>query len=798
MTSTATPATESSATADTSGAVTARYAGTRMPRVEDNRLLTGAGTFVDDVQRPGMLHACFVRSPFAHATIKGIDTSAALALPGVRAVFTAADLNGDVIEAWHAVAGKDVADTPRPPLAEGVVKFVGDPVALVIAENRYVAEDAVDLVDVDYDPHPALADFRRSAESGVVVHDEYPDNVAGGLGGMPPDEEVFASAATVVSENVYQQMYVPVPIETRGLVVEWSAASAELTIWASTQTPHELRAFSARLLGLPAQRVRVIMRDTGGGFGQKVVPMREDMCILLAARKVPAALKWIEDRRENLMSAGQSRHVDGTVRMAFDADGKILAVDIDFLQDVGAYPTPYPVLTTAAIGMFFPGPYRVPKASFNYKTIFSNTAGLHAYRGPWQYETLAREMLLDIGARKMGMDPVELRRINVLRGDEMPYFNPNGMPYDHVAPADTFEQAVKILDHEGFRKAQAEALEQGRYLGLGYSAYIEPTAAAQGYLGHEGCTIRIEPSGTVNVYVNGGSTGNSLETTVVQLTADVLGANVDDVHTIQGDTAVTPYGAGTQGSRSGPMTAGAVNQAGTTLREQILALAAHALGVEGTDLELSNSTITSRTDPDKSITFGDLAFRAHYEPTQFPPGLASQLEATARFVSTAPIHWANATHACTCEVDVDTGHVTLTRYIVSEDVGPMINPNVVEGQIAGGTVQGIGGALLEQLSYDTDGNPLSSTFVDYLLPTATEVPTIEYGHVEIPGPGVGGYKGCGEGGAIGSTPAVINAINDALAPLGVTVTQLPATPAHIVDLIERARMERTTDSGTQE
>ncbi|MET4429198.1 xanthine dehydrogenase family protein molybdopterin-binding subunit [Mycolicibacterium sp. 624] len=794
MTSTA----SSSATSTAEGPVATRYSGTRVPRVEDTRLLTGKGTFVDDVSRPGMLHACFVRSPFARATIRGIDAAAALALPGVHAVFTAQDINPAVKEAWHAVAGKDVPDTPRPPLAEGEVKFVGDPVALVIADSRYVAEDAVDLVDVDYEPLPAIADFRKAvggAEAGIpVVHDAYPDNVAGGMAGMPPDEEVFANAAHVVTEHIYQQMYVPVPMETRGMVAEWTSATDELTIWASTQTPHELRAFSARLLGIPAQGVRVIMRDTGGAFGQKVVPMREDMCILLAARKVCAAtsnarsgtaLKWIEDRRENLMSAGQSRHVDGTVRMAFDADGRILAADIDFVQDVGSYPTPYPVLTTAAIGMFFPGPYRVPKASFNYKTVFSNTPGLHAYRGPWQYETLTREILLDCAARKMGMDPLELRRINILRGDEMPFFNPNGMPYDNVAPSDTLEQAVKILDHEGFRKEQAEALAQGRYLGLGFSAYIEPTGAATGNLATEGATIRMESTGKVNVYVNGGSSGNSIETTVVQLTADALGANIDDVATIQGDTAVTPYGAGTQGSRSAPMTAGAVNEAGTILRNQIIAIAAQILGADPTAIVLANSQASVRDDPEKSASFADIAYRSYYEPGQLG-GVSPTLEATARFNSQAMIHWANATHACTCEVDVTTGHVTLTRYIVSEDVGPMINPNVVEGQVAGGTVQGIGGALLEHLAYDDAGNPVASTFVDYLLPTATEVPPIEFGHVEIPGPGIGGYKGAGEGGAIGSPPAVINAINDALAPLGVTVTQLPASPATIVDLIDQA------------
>ena len=767
--------------------VATRYAGTRVPRVEDNRLLTGRGTFVDDVSSPGMLHACFVRSPFARAKIIGIDAAAALALPGVRAVFTAGDLNPDVKEAWHAVAGKNIQDTPRPPLAEGEVKFVGDPVAVVVAESRYLAEDAVELVDVDYEALPAVADFTQAVNSDVVVHEAYPDNVAGGMGGAPPDEETFSSAAHVAEANVYQQIYAPVPMETRGMVVEWEASSEELTVWASTQTPHELRAFAARLLGIPAHGVRVIMRDTGGGFGQKVVPMREDMCILLAARKVPFALKWIEDRRENLMSAGQARHVDGRARMAFDEEGNILAADIDFMYDVGAYPTPYPVLTTAAVGMFFPGPYRVPKASFNYKTVFSNTAGLAAYRGPWQYETLAREILLDIAARKMDMDPVDLRRRNILRGDEMPYFNPNGMPYDHVAPADTFEQAVKILDHEGFRREQREALEQGRYIGLGFSAYIEPTGAATGHLATEGATIRMEPTGKINVYVNGGSTGNSIETTVVQLTADALGANIEDVSTIQGDTAVTPYGAGTQGSRSGPMTAGAVHEAGTMLRKQLVAMAAHRLGVDDDAIVLAGSRASVREDDSKSVTFADLAYRAYYEPQQLPPGMSASLEATARYTSQAMIHWANATHACTCEVDVETGQVTLTRYIVSEDVGAMINPNVVEGQIAGGTVQGIGGALLENMVYDDAGNPLASTFVDYLLPTATEVPPIEYGHIEIPGPGVGGYKGVGEGGAIGATPAVINAINDALAPLGVTLTRLPASPAAIVELLEQAQ-----------
>ncbi|HUO39886.1 MAG TPA: xanthine dehydrogenase family protein molybdopterin-binding subunit [Mycobacterium sp.] len=767
-------------------AVAARYAGTRVQRVEDTRLLTGHGVFVDDISRPGMLHACFVRSPYARARINGIDASAALALPGVSAVFVAADLNPDAKEAWYATQGKDIPDTPRPPMAEGEARFVGDPVALVVAESRYVAEDAIELVDVDWEPLPAVADFTAAETCGVLVHEGYPGNIAGQLAAAPLDEEVFDSAAHVVSQTIYQHAYVPVPIETRGMVVEWEAASGELTIWAATQSPHELRAFCARLLGLPEQRIRVIMRDTGGGFGQKVLPMREDMCIMLAARKVPAALKWIEDRRENLMSAGQARHTQGTAGMAFDPDGKILAADLDYVQDVGAYPTPWPVITAAAVGTFFPGPYRVAKASFSMKTVFSNTSGLAAYRGPWQYESLAREILLDIAARNIGMDPVELRRGNLLRGDEMPYRNPHGMSYDHVAPTETFEQAVKILDHEGFRREQRDALEEGRYLGLGMCAYIEPTAAATGFLGTEGATIRIEPTGKINVYVAGGSTGNSLETTVIQLAADALGADINDVATIQGDTAVTPYGPGTQGSRSGPMTAGAVAETAAILRKKIVGFAAHRLKVAEADIELANSRASVRGDSAQNVSFGELAYLAYYQPQQLPPGMSAGLEASGRYTSQVPILWANATHACTCEVDVTTGRVILLRYIVSEDVGPMINPTVVEGQIAGGTVQGIGGALMENLVYDDDGNPLATTFVDYLLPTATEVPPIEFGHVEIPGPGPGGYKGVGEGGAIGSTPAVINAINDALAPLEVTITKLPATPSSIIAALEQA------------
>ena len=544
-----------------------------------------------------MLHACFVRSPFARARVVGIDTSAALALDGVHAVFTAEDLHPDVHDPWYTIIGKEIPDTPRPPMAEGEVRFVGDLVALVVAEDRYVAEDAAELVDVDYDPLPDVSDYVEAHGSSELVHQGYEGNVAGYLRGRKPEavDEACASAALVVTETIHQQAYVPVPMETRGIIVEWSGG--ELTIWTGTQAPHEVRAFCSRLLGLDEHRIRVIMRDTGGGFGQKVNPLREDMCLMLAARKLPAAVKWIEDRRENLLAAGQARHEHGEAKMAFAEDGALLAAYIDHVQDVGAYPTPWPVGTAAAVGMIFPGPYRIPAAGWTTTSVFSNTAGRTAYRGPWQFESVAREMLLDIAARRMDVDPIDLRRRNLLGLEDLPYRNANGMTYDHISPSEVFELGLEMLDYEAFRREQAEAREAGRYLGVGTCSYVEPTTTGMGYYGTEGATIRIEPSGKVNVYVAGGSTGNSLETTAVQLAADALGVDIEDVNTIQGDTAVTPFGLGTGGSRSGSMLAGAIGETAATLRERIVAIAAHKLEAAPEDIELSHGRATVRGTP---------------------------------------------------------------------------------------------------------------------------------------------------------------------------------------------------------
>jgi carbon-monoxide dehydrogenase large subunit len=766
-------------------ATAARYVGARVQRVEDRRLLTGHGQYVDDIVLPGMLHVRFVRSTYARAAIRGIDASAALAIPGVRFVFTAADLNPGVHEQWHSSIGSESPETPRPPLADGEVRFVGDPVALVVADTLSIAHDAADLVEVDYEPLPPVVDYITAADSTELVHAAHGSNVIAELAALPVSamQEQLDAAAHVVTETIFQHAHVPAPLEGRGLIVDYASATGELTIHAATQAPHEVRMFCARLLGIPEHQIRVIMRDTGGGFGQKVMVQRDEMCLMLAAPKVGAPLKWVEDRRENLLAAGKSRQEHGVATMAFDGNGRITAAHLDFTEDCGAYPTPWPLMSAAAVGAFFPGPYRVPHAGFSVQTLYTNTVGRTAYRGPWQFESLSREVLLDIAARRMGIDPAELRRRNLLSQDDLPFTNPNGMTYDSISPRETLDQALEILDYDAFRAEQAHARNEGRYLGVGMSCYVEASTPGRGHYGTEAATIRIEPSGKVNVYIAGGSTGNSLETTVIQLAADALGADIADVHTIQGDTSLTGFGAGAAGSRSGSMTAGAIRETASILRERIRAIAADKLEAAVDDIELAESRAFVRGTPAISVTLGDIAQLAYYQPRKLPAGVPAGLEASARYAAASPQIWVNAAHVCTCEVDPLTGRVRLLRYIVSEDCGPMINPDVVEGQIAGGVVQGIAGVLFEHLAYDDDGNPLATTFMDYLVPSAAEMPPIEYGHIETPSPGPGGFKGVGEGGAIGAPPAVVNAVADALAPFGVTITRLPLSPARIVELL---------------
>jgi carbon-monoxide dehydrogenase large subunit len=764
-----------------------RFVGQSVKRREDPRLLTGHGEYVDDVAFPGLLHAAFVRSHMARATIVSIDISEAQALPGVVAVLTAADLNAGIGSMQPTMLLHDAANAPLRPLADTDVRFVGDAVAIVIAESRYIAEDACDLVQLDLDPLPAVVDFETAAaDTENLVHPEKGTNVAQ-TAEFPLDaawEAAVAGAAHVVTETFYQHRQTNVPMETRGIVVDYNGSSGELHAWMSTQNPHEARAAIARVTGVPEHLVRVTARDVGGGFGQKFFTPRDELVVALAARHISRAVKWIEDRRENLIASNHARVDRAICTMAVDADGHILGAYVDDLEDCGAFPVGSTGGVGAFVGMLFPGPYRIPLLRWKATAVWTNTCGRGAYRGPWMMETVAREQMMDAVARAVGLDPLELRRRNVIHATELPYTTAMGFEYDVVTPEETLEQAVGILDYEAFRAEQARAFAaDGRLIGVGIGLYIEPSSmGSMDPLGTETATIRVQPTGKVVVSMGTGSHGQGLETTMPQVVAEALGVPLDDVVLVQGDTASTPFGRGTGGSGSAVIGGGACREAAAIVRAKALEIAAHLMEAAPADLELVEGEFAVRGTPTRTLPFADVARVAHLETARLPAGMAGGLEATGSYKA-PPFTWSNACHVCTVEIDRTTGLVHIDRYIVSEDCGVMINPMVVEGQIAGGVVQGIGGVLYEHFVYDDDGNPLTTTFLDYLIPTAAEVPTLEYGHVETRSNTPGGHKGMGEGGAIGAPPAIFNAVADALALVDGHLTRQPLGPSQIMALL---------------
>ena len=765
-----------------------RFVGQSVKRREDPRLLTGHGTYVDDIAFPGMLHGAFVRSHMARARIVSIDVEEARALPGVFAVLTAADLNADAGSLQPTMLLNDPANAPLRPLADTDVRFVGEAVVLVVAESRYIAEDACDLVQVELDPQPAVVDFEAAAaDTENIVHPEKGTNIAQEMA-FPLDaawEAMAAEAAHVVTETFYQHRQTNVPMETRGIVADYDAASGELHAWMSTQNPHEVRAAIARATGIPEHRVRVTSRDVGGGFGQKYFTPREELVVALAARRLGRAVKWIEDRRENLIASNHARVDRSTCTVAVDAEGRILGAYIDNLEDCGAFPVGSTGGVGPFVGMLFPGPYRVPLMRWKATAVWTNTCLRGAYRGPWMMETVAREQMMDVVARAVGLDPLELRRRNVIHATELPYTTAMGMVYDVVTPEETLEQAAGLLDYDAFRAEQERAFrEEGRLLGVGIGLYIEPSSMGSiDPLGTETATIRVQPTGKVVVSMGTGSHGQGLETTMPQVVAEELGVPLDDVVLVQGDTESAPFGRGTGGSGSAVIGGGACREAAQLVRSKVLEIAAHLMEAAPADLELVEGELSVRGTPTRTLPFAEVARVAHLETARLPEGLSPGLDATASYKA-PPITWSNACHVCTVELDRHTGLVHIDRYIVSEDCGVMINPMVVEGQIAGGVVQGIGGVLYEHFVYDDDGNPLTTTFLDYLLPTATEVPTIEYGHVETRSNTPGGHKGMGEGGAIGAPPAVFNAVADALSLVGARVTRQPLGPSQVLALLD--------------
>lgn len=768
--------------------VAARFVGQRVTRREDARFLTGHGEYVADITLPGTVHLAFVRSDVAKGRIVSVDVAAAQDMPGVVAVYTASDLN-------HLVRNFAVDDEPhgrgRPfrLLADGDVRFVGEPIAVVVASSRYRAEDAAEAVVVLIEAATPVLDARHALDAGVaVVHPDKDSNLYSQIPARPDPEfdRIVAAAPIVVTETFRQHRHATVPLETRGIVSNWEARRGQLTVWISTQGPHGARSVFARLLGLDDSQVRVVMPDVGGSFGLKMHARCEEFATVIVSHVLGRPAKWIQDRRENLVADEHARADEATLTVAVDEEGTVLALGVDFLESAGSF-IGAGGSAIAFTTMLYPGPYRVGACRGSATSVFTNTAGRGAYRGPWMVETVVREQMMDCVAARVGLDPLEFRRRNVIRQSELPYTMGTGLTYDQMTADATLEQAAVAIGYDEWRQRQQAMRAEGRLVGIGISLFAEPSAMSFGWMSTDAAIVRVGANGRVDVSHTGGNHGQSLETTVAQVVADELGVDIDHVRVVGGDTDSTPVGPGTGGSRSAVILATAARQAASEVRARVMAIAAQQLEAAVEDLTIEDGRVFVQGSPARAVTLAEVAHVSYAMPGMVPAGVPLGLEAQARYAPANFITWANACHICVCEIDQATGGVEILRYVVSEDCGPMINPNVVEGQIAGGVVQGIGGVLLEHLPYDETGTPLAGTFVDYLLPTTTEVPIIEYAHVETHAPtNPGGYKGLGEGGAIGAPPAVFNAVADALAPLGVVVRDQPLGPADIVALMEAA------------
>jgi carbon-monoxide dehydrogenase large subunit len=756
----------------------ARFVGQRVQRKEDRRLLTGKGTYVDDVVVPGMLHAAFLRSTVARGRITRLDVTAARALPGVVAVYTAADI--DTLRPRFFNSAMDQPDLPYPDnglVARKDVRFVGDPVAIVVAESRALAEDGAALIEVDYAVEPPIVGI-AAARTMPPVHPEYETNAIGEMEMAIGDDvdAIFASAAHVVEDTIVNCRQTQLPMETRGIVARREGAG-ELTINLACQGTHMAATHIANVFGLPHNEVRVLAKDVGGGFGQKVTALRDELAIVGAALLLNRPIKWIEDRLESLTACSQGRDEHCRVKLAFDADHRLLAADVEFHVDYGAYPHAAHG-SGGLVAMTFPGPYRLPAYRFKSSGWFTNTCGEGPYRGPWMMDMFARETMLDKAARQMGVDPVELRRKNIIGRPDQPFTMVTGLVLDDVTPRETMDATVAAIDVPAFRREQEEARKQGRYLGLGVAATIEPTAIAFGTYSSEVAHVRVEPTGKVTAMLSTLSQGHGTATTMAQIVADRLGVPFADVTIVEGDSQRTGYGSGAGGSRQAVVGGGAATVAADRLAEKIKVITAHAFNASPEAVQIDNGQITIQGS-EMRASLAEIAAMAYFDTDRLPHGMESGLETQYRF-RTPPMVFANAAHACIVEVDIETGKVKILRWVAGGDCGNLINPAIVEGQISGGVVQGIAGVLFEKVAYDANGQPLAATLKDYLVPTALDVPRLEYVHLCTPSTTPGGYKGVGEGGAMIAPPTLVNAINDALAPFGKSWLTMPLSPDRIV------------------
>ncbi|SAK85941.1 aldehyde oxidase [Caballeronia pedi] len=770
-----------------------RYIGKRITRTEDKKLLQGQGTYVDDVHLPNMLQAAVLRSPHAHAKIVSIDCSAARELKGVHAVYTHADLSG-------RARGRAPSMLPNPAirfertqelLASTEVTFAGEAVAFVVADNRYIAEDACGLIEVEYDTLPAVADCRDGlrAES-PLCHTDAKDNVVAHIEmGFGDIDAAFENAPHVVEETYWQNRGSAHPMETRGYLAEYHATNGELTVWSSGQAPHHEKKNLVELLEWDAEKLRVLMNDVGGGFGPKLPFYPEEALVAIAAVALKRPVKWIEDRREHFLAVTQERDQWWTVRMALESDGKIRGVKLEMVHDNGAFLpwgiiTPYISITTT------PGPYVIPAMGAKLDVVYTNKCATSPVRGAGRPQAVfAMERILDKAARALGMDRAELRWRNLIQPEQMPYdagfIYRDGSPlrYDSGDYPACQNAALERANYAGFAARKAEARSQGRFVGIGMASFVEGTGMGP----FEGATVRVQANGRIVVITGASPQGQGHKTTFAQICAEQLNVPLETIDVVTGDTGGISMGVGTFASRVTVNAGNSVYIAAQAVGEKMLTLAAHLWKCEPEELVLVEGHVARRAGIEQRMSYGQLAKISQGMPGfTMPKGLTAGLEET-KYFSPAQSTYCNGTAVVELEVDRETGHITILNYVMAHDSGKLINPMIVDGQVIGSVAHGIGNATLEWMQYDENAQPTTTNFGEYLLPMATDVPNVDIVHLETPSPlNPLGVKGAGEGGTIPAAAAIVAAIEDALSEYGVEFTEAPLVPQRVFQKLKEA------------
>ncbi len=775
--------------------------GEPVKRLEDDRLLRGHGAYLDDLG-PDALAAAFVRSPHAHARITGIDLAGALDVPGLVAVYTYDDLPGRLAEPLPLLIPHPALTHGRTgfPLAASEVNHVGEPVVMVVAQDRYLAEDAVELLAIDYEPLPAVADPEAAMLPGApLLHEEAGTNVLVSREfkrGEP--DEALASAALRVGGRFRMHRKTPVALEARACLAEYEPGRDALTLHSSTQVPGIVRDALAAALDLPGHRIRVVAPDVGGGFGGKASLHPEEIFVCAAARRLARPVKWTSDRMEDLAASTQAFDEIVDAELALDDAGRILALCADAIGDAGAgsiYPWTAG-LEPVQVVSFLPGPYRIQHYRARARAAATSKAPAGAYRGVGRpISTFVMERLIDMAAVKIGIDPKELRLRNLIGPDELPYKVASGIVWDKSAFHECLHKACAAIGYDKLRGQREAARAAGRWFGIGIASYAELTglgsriSVAPGMpinTGTETAILRIDSTGAVTAAFGIASHGQGLETTLAQIVAEHLGARFADIRIVQGDSAAVPGGTGTYASRSLVLAGGAATLAAQALREKVLKAASHLLEASAADLTADDGKV-SVAGTDRSVTFREIARAVYSEMGRLPPDAREELAASKTY---DPVFGTttSATHIAAVEIDPETYEVRVERFAVAEDCGKLVNPLIVDGQVHGGVAQGIGAALYEEVVYDAQGHINTASLVDYLVPSACEIPSMQLVHVESASPTtLGGFRGMGEGGTIGAPAAVANAVADALSPLGVEINELPITPERLFRLIEAAR-----------